>query len=55
MTTAKPGLYANIHSKQERIGRGSKDHMRKPSDPGAPGTEDFEKSKRISKFKRNTK
>jgi len=46
MTTAKTGLYANIHAKQERIAHGSKEHMRKPSDQGAPSTEDFEKSKK---------
>jgi len=49
MTTAKPGLYANIHAKQERIAQGSKEHMRKPSDQGAPSTEDFEKSKKTAK------
>ena len=55
MTTAKPGLYANIHAKQERIARGSKEHMRKPSDPGAPTTEDFQKSKKVPKSKTNAK
>jgi len=52
MTIAKPGLYANIHAKQERIARGSKEHMRKPSDQGAPSTGDFEKSKKTSKSKK---
>lgn len=52
MTTAKPGLYANIHAKQERIAHGSKEHMRKPSDQGAPSTEDFEKSKKTAKPKK---
>jgi len=55
MATAKTGLYANIHAKQERIARGSKEHMRKPSDHGAPSSEDFEKSKKTSKSKKTTK
>jgi len=51
MTTAKPGLYANIHAKQKRIALGSKEHMRKPTEEGAPSTENFEKSKKTSKTK----
>ncbi len=55
MTTAKPGLYANIRAKQERIAHGSKEHMRKPSEPGAPNTKDFEKSKKTRKSKKTKK
>ena len=55
MTKAKPGLYANIHAKQERIASGSKEHMRNPSDPAAPSTADFEKSKKTAKAKKATK
>jgi len=55
MTTAKPGLYANIHAKQARIAHGSKEHMRKPSDQGAPSAEDFEKSKKTPKPKKTLK
>jgi len=55
MTTAKTGLYANIHAKKERIAHGSKEHMRKPSDPGAPSSKDFEKSKKTSKSKKTKK
>jgi hypothetical protein len=55
MTTPKPGLYANIHAKQERIAHGSKEHMRKPSEPGAPSTEDFEKAKKTPKSKKAAK
>jgi len=55
MTTAKPGLYANIHAKQARIAQGSKEHMRKPSDPGAPSSEDFEKAKTTPKSKKTKK
>lgn len=32
----KPGLYANIHAKRERIAQGSNERMRKPGDQGAP-------------------
>lgn len=55
MTTDKPGLYANIRAKKERIASGSKEHMRKRSEPGAPSTEDFEKSKKTAKSKKATK
>ena len=60
MTTVKPGLYANIHAKQERIAHGSKEHMRKPTDPGAPSTQDFENAKttarpKVSKSKKASK
>jgi len=55
MTKAKPGLYANIHAKQERIANGSKEHMRSPSDPAAPSSEDFEKAKKPAKAKKATK
>ena len=55
MTTAKPGLYANIHAKQERIAHGSKEHMRKPAEPGAPSAEDFKKSKHSAKSKKAAK
>jgi len=55
VTTAKPGLYANIHAKQKRIAHGSKEHMRKPSGEGAPSTEDFEKSKKTVKSKTTKK
>ena len=55
MTTAKPGLYANIHAKKERIAQGSKEHMRKPSSPGAPSSEDFKKSSKTSKSRQPAK
>jgi len=32
----KPGLWANIHAKRERIKAGSGEKMRKPGDKGAP-------------------
>jgi hypothetical protein len=40
----KPGLYANILAKQERIKAGSGERMRKPGDPGAPTAKAFKQS-----------
>lgn len=40
----KPGLYANIHAKRERIKEGSGEKMRKPGTKGAPTAEAFRKS-----------
>jgi len=45
----KPGLYANIHKKRERIRKGSGERMRTPSAKGAPTAEAFRKSKRTAK------
>ena len=55
MTTVKPGLYANIRAKKERIANGSKERMRKPSEPGGPSTEDFKKSEKTAKSKKTAK
>ncbi len=41
----KPGLYANIHAKQERIKAGSGEKMRKPGAKGAPTSKAFTQSK----------
>lgn len=49
MPAKKPGLYANIHAKQERIAKGSKEKMRKPGDEGAPDSGDFKKAARTEK------
>ena len=46
-----PGLYANIHAKQERIAAGSGKHMRKPGSKGAPSKADFIKSAKTRKKK----
>jgi len=43
------GLYANIHAKQQRIAHGSKEHMRKPGQKGAPTAEAFKVSARTAK------
>ena len=40
----KPGLYANIHAKRERIKAGSGEKMRKPGSKGAPTEEAFKKA-----------
>lgn len=37
----KPGLWANIHAKRERIKHGSGERMRKPGSKGAPSAQDF--------------
>jgi hypothetical protein len=46
---AKPGLYANIHAKQERIAAGSGEKMRKPGAKGAPTSKDFKESAKTAK------
>ena len=40
----KPGLWANIHAKRERIKHGSGERMRKPGSKGAPSSQDFKDS-----------
>ena len=45
----KPGLYANIHAKQERIKAGSGERMRKVSSKGAPTAKDFKESAKTAK------
>ena len=48
----KPGLYANIHAKQERIKHGSGEKMRKPCAKGAPTAEAFKESAKTAKMKK---
>ena len=48
---AQPGLYANIHAKQERIKNGSKEKMRPVGSKGAPTKQDFIKSAKTAKKK----
>jgi hypothetical protein len=45
----KPGLYANIHAKQERIKAGSGEKMRKPGSKGAPTDKAFRESAKTAK------
>lgn len=42
----KPGLWANIHAKRERIRKGSGEKMRKPGSKGAPTAKAFRESKK---------
>ena len=49
MASKKPGLYANIHAKQERVAHGSGETMRKPGDKGAPEKDDFKKAAKTEK------
>lgn len=45
----KPGLYANIHDKRERIAAGSGEKMRKPGSVGAPTAKAFKESAKTAK------
>jgi cysteine sulfinate desulfinase/cysteine desulfurase-like protein len=47
----KPGLYANIQKKRERIEAGSKEKMRKPGTKGAPTAAAFKASAKTAKKK----
>ena len=45
----KPGLYANIHAKRERIEAGSEEKMRKPGQKGAPTAKNFKEAAKTAK------
>ena len=45
----KPGLYANIHKKRERIRKGSGERMRTPGSKGAPTAKAFRQSKKTAR------
>ena len=47
----KPGLYANIHAKRERIKAGSGENMRRVGSKGAPTAKAFKQSARTAKRK----
>jgi hypothetical protein len=47
----KPGLYANIHAKRERIKAGSGEKMNKPGSKAAPSAKDFKESAKTAKKK----
>ena len=49
MMATKPGLYAAIHAKRERIKAGSGEKMRKPGSAGAPTAKDFKQSAKTAK------
>jgi hypothetical protein len=46
---SKPGLYANIEAKRERIKAGSGEKMRKPGAEGAPTAKAFRQSAKTAK------
>lgn len=46
---SKPGLYAAILAKQERIKAGSGERMRKPGEAGAPTAKAFRESAKTAK------
>jgi hypothetical protein len=48
---AKPGLYANIQKKRERIAAGSGEKMRKPGAAGAPTANNFKEAAKTAKVK----
>tara|TARA_R110000868_G_C10835821_1_gene759692 strand:+ start:236 stop:385 length:150 start_codon:yes stop_codon:yes gene_type:complete len=45
----KPGLYANINAKQDRIKAGSGEKMRKVGSKGAPTAKAFKQSAKTAK------
>jgi hypothetical protein len=47
----KPGLYANIQKKRERIAEGSGEKMRKPGTKGAPTAKQFKEAAKTAKTK----
>lgn len=49
MKSSKPGLYANIHAKRERIAAGSGEKMRKLGTAGAPTAKAFKESAETAK------
>ena len=46
---AKPGLYANINAKQERIKAGSKERMSGKKDPDRPSASAFKAAAKTAK------
>lgn len=48
----KPGLYANIAAKRERIKAGSGEKMRKPGAKGAPTAKQFKEAAKTAKVKK---
>ena len=51
MEVLKPGLYANIHAKRERIKEGSGEKMNKVGSKNAPTAKDFKQSAKTAKKK----
>ena len=51
MKSVKPGLYANINAKQDRIKAGSGEKMNKVGSKAAPTAKDFKDSAKTAKKK----
>ena len=49
MKHSKPGLYANINAKQERIKAGSGEKMNKVGSKAAPSAKDFKQAAKTAK------
>jgi len=49
MKSTKPGLYANINAKQDRIKAGSGEKMNKVGSKAAPTAKDFKDSAKTAK------
>ena len=47
----KPGLYANINAKQQRIAAGSGEKMNKVGSKAAPSAKDFKQADKTAKKK----
>ena len=45
----KPGLYANIRAKRERIKNGSGEKMKRPGDEGRPTAKQFKQAAKTEK------
>ena len=51
----KPGLYANIHAKRERMARGSDERMARKGDPDRPSAADFKAAAKTAKRRKPKK
>ena len=51
MKTTKPGLYANLNDKQERIKAGSGEKMNRVGSKAAPSAKDFKDSAKTARKK----
>lgn len=49
MKASKPGLYANINAKQDRIKAGSGEKMNKVGSKAAPSAKDFKQAAKTAK------
>jgi hypothetical protein len=49
----KPGLYANIHAKRERIKAGSSEKMATKASEGRPSAQDFKDAAKTAKSRKD--